>query len=219
MAASRKMISRLSCGEYLDSSAFRTTRFPKGSIIRKSSRAIEITGCFGANDRVVAPARSNADLTGYVVSGCRWRLVCAQHGRGPKGVQVPCVKFEINSNGQTSASISQGGTGDRVAERRICETRKSMNGKRMRGGPGRVCRHPPSPRLRRPGLHSDCPAAIAAHRNPKPSRRAFRREDKAFDLARQENGAICAGGRCSCLARLRPGGNDGFARRSAECPP
>lgn len=69
------------------------------------------------------------------------RLVCAQHGHSPKGVQVPCVKIEMNRNEQISTSRSQGGTGDRVAERRICETRKSMNKNPIQGRPGLVSWH------------------------------------------------------------------------------
>ena len=74
-------------------------------------------------------------------SGCMMRLVCAQHGHSPKGVQVPCVKIEMNRNEQISTSRSQGGTGDRVAERRICETCKSMNKNHIQGRPGRVSWH------------------------------------------------------------------------------
>ena len=56
------------------------------------------------------------------------RLVCAQHGRGPNGVQVPCVKIEMNRNEQISTSRGQGGTGDRVAERRLCECHGRASG-------------------------------------------------------------------------------------------
>jgi hypothetical protein len=69
------------------------------------------------------------------------RLVCAQHGHSPKGVQVPCVKIEMNRNEQISTSRSQGGTGDRVAERRLCETRKSMDKNPIQGRPGLVSWH------------------------------------------------------------------------------
>ena len=67
--------------------------------------------------------------------------MCAQHGRSPKGVQVPCVKIEMNRNEQISTSRSQGGTGDRVAERRLCETRKSMDKNPIQGRPGLVSWH------------------------------------------------------------------------------
>ena len=69
------------------------------------------------------------------------RLVCAQHGRSPKGVQVPCVKIEMNRNEQISTSRGQGGAGDRVSERRLCETRKSMDKNHIEGRPGRVSWH------------------------------------------------------------------------------
>jgi hypothetical protein len=59
----------------------------------------------------------------------------------PKGVQVPCVKIEMNRNEQISTSRSQGGTGDRVVERRICETRKSMDKNHIQGRPGQVSWH------------------------------------------------------------------------------
>ena len=67
--------------------------------------------------------------------------MCAQHGRSPKGVQVPCVKIEMNRNEQISTSRGQGGAGDRVAERRICETRKSMDKNPIQGRPGLVSWH------------------------------------------------------------------------------
>ena len=69
------------------------------------------------------------------------RLVCAQHGRSPNGVQVPGVKIEMNRNEQISTSRSQGGTGDRVAERRLCETRKSMDKNPIQGRSGLVSWH------------------------------------------------------------------------------
>ena len=69
------------------------------------------------------------------------RLMCAQHGRSPNGVQVPCVKIEMNRNEQISTSRGQGGTGDRVAERRLCETRKSMDKNPIQGRPGQVSWH------------------------------------------------------------------------------
>ena len=50
------------------------------------------------------------------------RLVCAQHGHSPNGVQVSCVKIEMNRNEQISTNRGQGGTGERVAERRQCES-------------------------------------------------------------------------------------------------
>ena len=79
--------------------------------------------------------------TGRLIGVVMPRLVCAQHGHSPKGVQVPCVKIEMNRNEQISTSRSQGGTGDRVAERRICETRKSMNKNHIQGRPGLVSWH------------------------------------------------------------------------------
>ena len=51
------------------------------------------------------------------------------------------MKIEMNSNEQISTSRSQGGTGDRVAERRLCETRKSMDKNPIQGRPGRVSWH------------------------------------------------------------------------------
>jgi hypothetical protein len=51
------------------------------------------------------------------------------------------VKIEMNRNEQISTSRSQGGTGDRVAERRICKTRKSMNKNHIQGRPGLVSWH------------------------------------------------------------------------------
>ena len=72
---------------------------------------------------------------------CQHALVCAQHGRSPNGVQVPGVKIEMNRNEQISTSRSQGGTGDRVAERRLCETRKSMDKNLIQGRSGLVSWH------------------------------------------------------------------------------
>ena len=65
--------------------------------------------------------------TGRLIGVAVARLVCAQHGRSPNGVQVPCVKIEMNRNEQISTSRSQGGTGDRVAERRLCECPKGRD--------------------------------------------------------------------------------------------
>jgi hypothetical protein len=97
------------------------------------------------------------------------QLVCAQHGHIPRGVQVPCVKIEMNSNEQISTSRSQGGAGDRVAERRICETRKSMNKNHIQGRPGLVSWHKQA------------------------TNRSAVVYQMSFDLARQVNGAIVRG--------------------------
>ena len=51
------------------------------------------------------------------------------------------MKIEMNRNEQISTSRSQGGTGDRVAERRLCETRKSMDKNPIQGRPGQVSWH------------------------------------------------------------------------------
>ena len=67
--------------------------------------------------------------------------MCAQHGRSPNGVQVPGVKIEMNRNEQISTSRSQGGAGDRVAERRLRETRKSMDKNPIQGRSGLVSWH------------------------------------------------------------------------------
>ena len=67
--------------------------------------------------------------------------MCAQHGRSPNGVQVPGVKIEMNRNEQISTSRSQGSAGDRVAERRLRETRKSMDKNPIQGRSGLVSWH------------------------------------------------------------------------------
>jgi hypothetical protein len=54
-------------------------------------------------------------------------LVCAQHGRSSKGVQVHCVKTEMKRNEQISTSRSQEGAGGFETERWRCEIRKSMD--------------------------------------------------------------------------------------------
>ena len=113
------------------------------------------------------------------------RLVCDQHGRSPKGVQVPCVKIEMNRNEQISTSRSQGCTGDRVAERRLCECPKGRDSDNY--GNAEPSRTDGAQRSQ---------TRKSMDKNPIQGRSglvSWHNTAKPFDLARQVNGAIVRG--------------------------
>jgi hypothetical protein len=55
----------------------------------------------------------------------RW-LVCAQHGRSPEGVQVPCVKPNMKRTMKALAEVKEV-PGDRASGGRLGKTREPMN--------------------------------------------------------------------------------------------
>ena len=73
------------------------------------------------------------------------RLVCAHHGRGPKGVQVPCLQNEIEEQKEllTMKRTTRGQLrkGDRPWRGRLGESHQPMNKNDIRGRRGGMSWH------------------------------------------------------------------------------
>ena len=55
------------------------------------------------------------------------RIGCAQHGRSPEGVQVPCVKPNMKKRTMKTLAEVKGDPGDRASGGRLGKTREPMN--------------------------------------------------------------------------------------------